>query len=234
MSLKDGMSAVQNKTISELHRVGLGKIVEMRYSTRNIYRQIFDELLEKYHNVYGIEWPMIKTKFDCMFNHYETIKLAYELGVDHILILEDDVRFLKNIDTIKEYLEELPAVADLALFDYIHFPNLIKYDITDYFFKFDSYMLFSDMYALSRNGMKYMIDNMEARVLHADSYFCIDNNILFNFDGNGLKKYPNMSNIEPIKVASSLQLCCQAPETNDRYTKPSEFIVNNNLTLYNI
>ena len=42
------------------------------------------------------------------FAHYKCIREAYELHYDHIMILEDDVVFLKNKELIKEYLDNIP------------------------------------------------------------------------------------------------------------------------------
>lgn len=46
------------------------------------------------------------------------IKKSYELGYSRILILENDIVFLKDLSIVKSYVEDIPSSADVALFDY--------------------------------------------------------------------------------------------------------------------
>ena len=58
----------------------------------------------------------------CALGHYNAIKIAYESGCKRVLIIEDDICFLKNLNTIKETLDNIPTDADVVLFDkFIHF-----------------------------------------------------------------------------------------------------------------
>lgn len=66
--------------------------------------------------------------FDCSIAHYFCIKQAYELGYEYIMVVENDLCFLKNITYIKNILEAIYANHD-------------KYDIivtntNTFFFKF--------------------------------------------------------------------------------------------------
>ena len=46
--------------------------------------------------------------FGCSITHYTTIKTAFELGYNSILILEDDIIIRDNIDLIFDYLDTIP------------------------------------------------------------------------------------------------------------------------------
>lgn len=48
--------------------------------------------------------------------HYRAVKTAYELGAERSLVLEDDVRFLKDLDALAEIVELAPENG-IALYD---------------------------------------------------------------------------------------------------------------------
>ena len=49
------------------------------------------------------------------FAHYKCIREAYELHYNHIMVLEDDVIFIKNKELIQNYLDDIPEDYDLIL-----------------------------------------------------------------------------------------------------------------------
>lgn len=51
------------------------------------------------------------------FGHYSIIKTAKELGCRSCLIMEDDIRFLRDLLLLKEVVRSLPADYDVAMFD---------------------------------------------------------------------------------------------------------------------
>lgn len=52
--------------------------------------------------------------------HLQMVKTAYELGAEHALFFEDDIRFLKDEDLIEDIVSGLPIDYDVALFDWVH------------------------------------------------------------------------------------------------------------------
>lgn len=50
------------------------------------------------------------------FGHYRAVKTAYELGSKRCLVVEDDIRFLKDLDALAETVRTAPD-ADVLLFD---------------------------------------------------------------------------------------------------------------------
>ena len=55
--------------------------------------------------------------FNIGMNNYRAIATAYHLGCKNCFVMEDDVRFLKDISLIEEILESIPANYDLVLLD---------------------------------------------------------------------------------------------------------------------
>lgn len=56
---------------------------------------------------------------DCALNHNRIVRTAYELGRRSVLILEDDVRFLKDAALLGDIVVSLPDDYDIALFDWV-------------------------------------------------------------------------------------------------------------------
>lgn len=109
------------------------------------------------------------------FAHYKCIREAYELGYEHILVIEDDILILKWKDAILTYLNNMPKDYDLILFS--------RYGLTidsefynDYFqnmFYTDEngvyYMPFcASTYFMSKSGMKKWLDTFESKYMTID------------------------------------------------------------------
>ena len=65
--------------------------------------------------------PFVRQRIGC-YNvskgHYAAIKTAYHLGVKTLLIMEDDCRFLKDLNKLEEYLSEAPDDWDVLMLDH--------------------------------------------------------------------------------------------------------------------
>lgn len=93
-----------------------------------------------------------KSQYRCKYAHYSCIKMAYELGYDHICILEDDMIFLKDISEIEKQLDlflENRTNSDIYLFDYIINDNPSITLIKTYYL--------ADFYYINRHGMEFLI-----------------------------------------------------------------------------
>ena len=101
------------------------------------------------------------------FAHYKCIREAYELHYDHILVLEDDIIFLKNKEFIKEYLDNLPKEYDLILLAF--YGNQMVYNkINNYYQQmcnYDNGLLYpafgASMYLISYQGMEKWLNKFE-------------------------------------------------------------------------
>ena len=126
--------------------------------------------------------------FGCGFNHYRVIKSAYMLGKESIFIMEDDVRFLKDVGKIAAILASLPCPRDydMIMLDK-NWPKEMTAEefeaykkartVSPYLMTFDK-LFSSGCYALSREGMRKWIAayedgafNPRKKFLANDQYF---------------------------------------------------------------
>lgn len=148
-----------------------------------------------------------QSQVSCSLGHYSCIKSAYELGHEHMLVIEDDERFLKNTDEIAEYLSFIPSDADIVNFDVlpadaqhndVNFPQMMERDsINSRFFRY--HMMFGGgCYALNRKAMGRLIDSYERFMRTADDYL------------SGRAPLGN----DIIYCASKKSICCQLTFSN--------------------
>ena len=55
-------------------------------------------------------------EYDCARSHYSIVKECYDRGFKHILIMEDDIKFLKDSQTFCSYLSNIPNDYDILLY----------------------------------------------------------------------------------------------------------------------
>jgi len=140
----------------ELERVGIEKY-EIRYSVDN---KILDHLASDYNTNDILPYHRYVTN-----THYECIKEKHDLGCKSLLVLEDDVIFLKDLAKIKTELDRmLEANADIAMLDYI------EYD-TSYVGEWARLYQLSSAYRLNRLGMEYIYKRIEKQFATIDAYF---------------------------------------------------------------
>lgn len=112
--------------------------------------------------------------FNSSMGHYRAIATSYHLGCEHCLILEDDIRFYKDLSKIEECIDSIPEDYDIALLDcfFRHWkPGTVNAEVmqgyrdnrkvNEFWSEFDK--LYSlGCYALSRRGMERMMFCFEA------------------------------------------------------------------------
>lgn len=108
---------------------------------------------------------------NCSIGHYMAISTAYHLGCSNALIMEDDIRFLKDVSRMELCVNSLPDDYDIAMFDC--FPRINKGDagryaewrdgraVNEYWSDFDR-MYSCGCYAVSRHGMERLMFCVEA------------------------------------------------------------------------
>ena len=95
----------------ELERVGLWDRVHPHWDFPSIFR---DRLFK------AVGKTTYCSKNNCFFMtvmHYNVVKTAYELGFNSILVLEDDIRFLKDLYRMEKILASMPEDYDMVMFD---------------------------------------------------------------------------------------------------------------------
>lgn len=102
-------------------------------------------------------------EYDCSRNHYSIVKECYDRGFNNILIMEDDLKFLKDNKTFINFIGNIPVDYDILQFGgFTTDPKakgiLEKYNENIYWTKHKYIGLWNaSMYALSRKGMEYYI-----------------------------------------------------------------------------
>ena len=71
--------------------------------------------------------------FNCTFEHYSIIRTSYERGFEHILIFEDDVKFLVNLKTFKKFIKLLPSNYQVCKFINVVWENDIITEKSTYY-----------------------------------------------------------------------------------------------------
>lgn len=145
---------------AELERVGLW-MAERHWACPNP----FDDLLADRVGYYK---PKAVGGFQCVLGHYQIIKTAYERGFAHILVLEDDVRFLKDLDALGRAIESLPADYDVAKLEWSRASNVDQQQDEPkdgMWFRSNGVVLYgAAATAYSRKGMATVIERIEALV----------------------------------------------------------------------
>lgn len=104
-------------------------------------------------------------EYDCARSHYSIIKECYDRGMQHILIMEDDILFLKNNKTFLEYIHNIPNDYDILQFGgFTTDPkaiNILNKADKEYWVKHKDVLFWNaSMYAMSRKGMAFYITFM--------------------------------------------------------------------------
>lgn len=105
--------------------------------------------------------------------HLRMVKTAYELGAEHALFLENDVRFLNDADRLASVIEAMPSDYDVALFDWCFKNKATEEEVRGITAAEQDgriWRRFTDLrscacYALSRRGMLRFIIALEAPAL---------------------------------------------------------------------
>lgn len=169
----------------QFHKLGLEDInysdwLRYHYTTKFPYNYLIADAFNKTN-----EGRFTKAnEYDCARNHYSIVKECYDRGLNHILIIEDDIKFLKDYKTFIDFIDNIPVDYDILQFGgFTTDPNAIsilkKYNENIYWTKHRDIGLWNaSMYALSRKGMEYYIAFM-------DKFFWVADGPLFKAPING-------------------------------------------------
>lgn len=121
-------------------------------------------------------WRNLTGNMNCTMGHYEIMKECIVRDYDRVLIIEDDVRFLKDIRMARLILENIPQ-ADIIMFDknVADRPKAelimaaINGKMNDCYFNFDTVSLGSTgCYSLSKKAMQTITTAQEREFMPAD------------------------------------------------------------------
>lgn len=157
----------------QLNRIGILNSGIFQYHFSDNANEKFDVWLKR--NIVSKYVKYISYHYvDIALNHYYVIRDAYFRGYKHILILEDDMRFLKGIDKIEQILQHKPEDANIILYDkFIEFyKDRTQFkSVNDYYDTFNRCWS-AGCYALDRKGMETLINLMEnVQLRNPDNFF---------------------------------------------------------------
>lgn len=78
-------------------------------------------LIPRFSRILGFCYPELHSYFSSMLAHYQALKLAKDRAVEHVLVIEDTARLLRNVETLGRVVAALPDDYDFAKFEWI--PN---------------------------------------------------------------------------------------------------------------
>lgn len=62
---------------------------------------------------------MSTPRIACALKHQQMLRLAYDMGAEHALVMEDDIRFLRDVAAVELCVSSLPDDYDIAFFDWL-------------------------------------------------------------------------------------------------------------------
>ena len=171
------------KLKSELERVGINENADYfswvyDYPSQFLDLVFEDDRLKLSLALRSSSRPFLKK---VALKHYEIAKDAYEKGYKRILVLEDDIRFHKDISFISKMLSNVPD-NDIIMFDKMvasssketaKYNKRIREAGKDalYASMDDIFFIFTSCYSLNRNGMRHIIEQQEKSLLPPDTPF---------------------------------------------------------------
>lgn len=177
---------VQFKTRKELmefqlNRVGIlnSPVFEWLFTYQGPYEEMQREMLDPEHKLNSL------ATFSCMMGHLNAVKKAFYSGCKNVLILEDDARFLRDLDLIEKILQNRPKEDqyDLIMYDkfitddnggYKGYKYLIsnkeKY-INEYYIRFTQNLLSAACYELNRTAMQIIITLSDSEKRTVPDYY---------------------------------------------------------------
>lgn len=161
----------------ELKRIGIADRVQYHWDSPSVYRDCLYKAvgMSTYNSKGG--------SFFMGVNNYNVIKVAYELGCRNVLVMEDDISFLKNTNLINAILASTPTDWDMLMLDRSkpsevsieEFKRHTSERINNYWCPLKK-ATGCGCYALSRRGMEHYLNLIENevrnnKIRNSDFYF---------------------------------------------------------------
>lgn len=166
-----------DSVLEECEKINLENEIDFWYTTKkpinvtignntpSLHTPYYERIFNNNKNIYG-------ACFDCAYNHYSIVKQAYIRGFNSILIFEDDIEFNDDIDLLNTIIKNIPNDYDVIKFKNTEIYHKKFQKMHFGYFKLineKNNFLFSTLcYALSRKGMKVLIDEYESNFTCAD------------------------------------------------------------------
>ncbi len=176
----------------ELKRVGI--LDSGIFGWQRTVPTIFNDILFDVTKNRNVNDCKTKGCMSCLFGHYACMKASLGLGGRRVLILEDDVRFRKDIEEVGHSLDRLPSDSDIVLFDWFarFYPNdrknvseleRMKADSVNEVYSRYDHLWGADCYMLSARAMEDIVRQIECKLYPIDHYTS------YLSDCHGLNRY---------------------------------------------
>lgn len=170
--------------INEFKRLGIESQVDFWWTCKRPISTKIGNYLTELHtdfldNIYNTNNRVYGGVFNCAFEHYTIIKTSYERGFNSILIIEDDIKFINNINLIEWTFNNLPDnYCCVKFYGSVYIWMQQPYYIFDYNKQqdfsnknFTNKCYSTALYCLDRTGMKKYIDAFDKQIRPADMIF---------------------------------------------------------------
>lgn len=209
--------------VNQFNKLGILNQVDFWWTCkRSISTKVGNFLTELhtpfYNGIYKCNENVYSGVFNCSLEHYTIVKQSYLRGYNSILIIEDDIFFNEDINYIEDIFNNLPEDYDVIKFYsmyvfnnyYIDQQNKISH-VNKHFTNNIFGICSTKMYALSRNGMKMLIEKY-------DEAFNPSDIVLDRI------KYKNDNNENWFIPEENLDIKFYILEKNDLVKDPNKFI----------
>ena len=210
----------------------------------------FSELGLDFEFIYGFDFYNFKNinfnkldsrTFSCSLAHYQAVMQAYNLNYNNVLILEDDICFIKDKNLIYDVLNNIPYNCDFISFDprfdsqydEINFLERCISDDSYYIEKNKDIRIYgTSMYALlNKDIMKLYLDSQQKNFKESDHVDNIFDNSIVNINLCSTCLFIDQNNLENkfINKSYNFESCynnvyLSYPELNNKLHKEDFFI----------
>ena len=161
----------------ELKRVGIldSPVFEWEITFNGPFEKMFYKMVHDKNNT------LTQSRISCILGHLNAIKRAYYTGCKNVLIIEDDERFLRDLDKLQQILDKIPEgqydvlLLDKLVWGYAYYQHILDKKenyLNDQFVKYDKAAWSAGCFALSRRGMEIIISLNDVNDINiSDFYF---------------------------------------------------------------
>ena len=160
---------------NEFIKIGIFDDVEYWWTCHHPYtKEIYECLVSNGHfRTYDCYSP---NAYNVSRNWYEIVKTSYLRGYEHILCIEDDIKFNISKDDFDTFMKRIPNDYDILRLGYIDtYKAFVNNSECFYIQDYSNFIYGTMMFALNRKGMKYYIDYMDEHFGGSDfPVACVD------------------------------------------------------------
>lgn len=164
----------KNQICKEFDRIGISKHINFKF--HETFPSYYDKFLYEHllkENKLDKNFTQTPGSLNASLGHYSIIKKSILYKYERILIIENDVRFLNDINIIENTLNNLPIDYNIILFDYFVHCNMNEFKnykkINNYYSEYNN-LASTGCYSLDLKAMQVFEHLYEEKIYPADVY----------------------------------------------------------------